>query len=69
MDKEDQAQIKRLTASVQARNLTRKNGDLDNSPISPEEGLELVHAFASIRNAVLREVILNFIKELAKATI
>ena len=68
MDKEDQAQIKRLIASLQARNLTRKDGDLDNSQISPEEGLKLVHAFVGIRNPALREVILNFIMELAKAT-
>ena len=64
MDKEDQAQFKPLMASLEARNLTRKNGDL----ISPEEGVKLVHAFVGIRNPALREVILNFIKELGKAT-
>src|SRR5271166_873506 len=59
MDKEDQAQIEPLMASLQAQILTRSNGDL----ISPEEGVKLVHAFVGIRNPALREVILNFIKE------
>ena len=58
MDKEDQAQIKRLIASLQARNLTRKDGDLARGRTG------LVHAFVGIRNPALREVILNFIMEL-----
>ncbi len=68
MDKEDQAKIKRLLASVRARSLVAKNGDVDNAPISPEEGLDLVQAFVSIRSPTVRAIILNLIKELAKET-
>lgn len=40
----------------------------DNSGVSSEEGLTLVKAFVSIRNPALRQALVKFIEEMAKAT-
>jgi len=40
----------------------------DSYEMSPEEGVRLVQAYASIRNPALRQAIVNFIRELANAT-
>lgn len=41
---------------------------VDDVGVSPEEGVRLVTAYASIRNPSLRQAVLNFIRELAKAS-
>ena len=41
---------------------------VDNVGVSPEEEVRLVTAYASIRNPILRQAVLNFIRELAKTS-
>jgi len=63
----DGAQIERLADWLQLRESIQHNL-VDNVEVSPEEGVRLVTAYASIRDPVIRQAVVNFIGELAKAS-
>ena len=63
----DDAQAERLAGQLRPMEPIQQN-HIDNFGVSPEEGVRLVQAYASIRNPAVRQAVVNFIRELAKAS-